>query len=128
MGATSAPRPAPSPTKPSRQPREYLSHWPDGHVLRVPEDEGGEAVEYAAEQMARLIRQIVDRRERKGYRRAHLAKLTGLRPNTIGDIEDGRAWPDMRSLCVLAWALDADLEFEPRVPLRARERSARYQV
>lgn len=94
----------------------------------MPENEGGEAVEYAAEQMARLVRQIVDRRERKGYRRAHLAKLTGLRPNTIGDIEDGRAWPDLRSLCVLAWALDADLEFEARVPLRARESSARYQV
>lgn len=128
MGATSAPRPARPRTKPSRQPRDYLSDWPHGHVLRVPEDEGGEMVEYAAEQMARLIAQLVERRERKGYRRAHLAKLTGLRPNTIGDIEDGRAWPDLRSLCVLAWALDADIEFEPRVPLRARERSARYQV
>ena len=72
------------------------------------------------EQMARVARQLAQRRVERGLRRNQVAKMTGLRPNTIGDIEDGRRWPDMRTVTLLAWVLDIDIELEPRVNLRAR--------
>lgn len=109
------------PPKPARPPREYLrGAWPASAVRRLTEEEGGEAVEHMVEQAARLAAQIRERREARGLRRSQLAALTGLRPNTVGDVEDGNSWPDLRTLSLIAWALDADIELEPRVPLRAR--------
>ncbi|HWH33371.1 MAG TPA: helix-turn-helix transcriptional regulator [Egibacteraceae bacterium] len=118
--------PKPPPAKPRRPPREYLrGTWPDSPVRRVPEEEGGEAVEHLVEQAARLARQISSRRLSRGLSRSRVAALTGLRPNTVLDVEEGRSWPDLRTLGLLAWALEADLELEPRVPLRARDRWSR---
>lgn len=111
-----------SPSKPRRPPREYLrGAWPDSPIRRVPDEEGGAATEHLVEQAARLARQISTRRLARGLSRSRVASVTGLRPNTILDVEEGRTWPDLRTLGLLAWALEADLELEPRVPLRARE-------
>lgn len=115
------------PPKPSRQPRAYVREWPHGAVSRVPEDEGGEATEWLVEQAARLAGQITERRKARGLRRSQLAARTGLRPNTILDVEEGRSWPDFRTLGLIAWALEADLEFEARVAMRAAERMSRYR-
>lgn len=111
------------PPKPLLPPRDYLrGEWPDGPVRRLVDSEGGAAVEFMVEQMARVARQLTQRRVERGLRRNQVAKMTGLRPNTIGDIEDGRRWPDMRTVTLLAWMLDMDMdiELEPRVNLRAR--------
>lgn len=105
-----------------------MSDWPHGTVRRVPEDEGGEATECMVEQAARLAGQITQRRLARGLRRSQLAARTGLRPNTILDVEEGRSWPDFRTLGLIAWALEADLEFEARVALRAAERMSRYRT
>lgn len=87
----------------------------------MPDDEGGEATEHLVEQAARLSRQISTRRKARGLSRSRVALVTGLRPNTVLDVEEGRTWPDLRTLGLLAWALEADLELEPRVAMRARE-------
>lgn len=115
------------PPKPTRQPRSYVLDWPDPRVRRVPEEEGGAATECLAEQAARLAGQIKARRLERGLRRSQLAARTGLRPNTILDVEEGRSWPDFRTLGLIAWALEADLEFESRVAMRAAERMSRYR-
>jgi DNA-binding XRE family transcriptional regulator len=109
------------PPKPLRPPREYVrGDWPDGPVQHVVDSEGGAAVEFMVEQMARVARQLAHRRRERGLRRNQVAKMTGLRPNTVGDVEDGRRWPDMRTITLLVWVLDMDIELEPRVNLRAR--------
>ena len=90
-------------------------------MRRLEDDEGGEAVEHLVEQAARIADQIATRRTARGLPRSRLAALTGLRPNTILDVEEGRTWPDLRTLGLIAWALDADIELEPRVALRARD-------
>lgn len=105
-----------------------MRDWPDGAVTRVPEEEGGEATEWLAEQAARLAGQISKRRMARGLKRAQLAAVTGLRPNTILDVEEGRSWPDFRTLGLIAWALEADLEFEARVAMRAAEPMSRYRT
>lgn len=109
------------PSKPTRPPRAYVPEWPQGPVSRVSDQEGGEATEWLAEQAARLAAAIMRRRGERGLRRSQLAAYTGLRPNTILDVEDGRSWPDFRTLGLIAWALESDLEFEPRVAMRAAE-------
>lgn len=116
------------PLKPTRPPRAYVPDWPEPRVRRIPDDEGGVATECLAEQAARLAGQIKARRLERGLRRSQLAARTGLRPNTILDVEEGRSWPDFRTLGLIAWALEADLEFEPRVAMRAAERMSRYRV
>lgn len=116
------------PSKPTRQPRAYVRDWPHGAVGRVPDEEGGEATEWLAEQAARLAGQITKRRLARGLRRSQLAAVTGLRPNTILDVEEGRSWPDFRTLGLIAWALEADLEFEARVAMRAAEPMPRYRA
>lgn len=100
------------PSKPERRPVDYVEGpWPDAPVKAGEE---GDAAEFAAEQVVRLIRAIIHRREQRGLRRSQLAQLTGLRPNTISDLENGQTWPDLRTLALIAWALEADLEFIPR--------------
>lgn len=125
---TSQPPVPQPPSKPVRPPRDYLrGPWPDGPVRHLSTDEGGEAVERMAEQAARLASQIRLCRAERGLRRSQLAARTGLRPNTVTDVEEGLTWPDLRTLCLIAWALDADLELEPRVALRARAPMSRAQ-
>jgi len=126
--AAMTPRGPDRPSKPTRPPRAFVPEWPHGPVSRVPEAEGGEATEWLAEQAARLAGQIMRRRLERGLRRSQLAARTGLRPNTILDVEDGRSWPDFRTIGLIAWALEADLEFEPRVALRAAEPVSRYRT
>lgn len=116
------------PVKPTRPPRSYVPQWPTGRVQRVPEEEGGAATEFLAEQVARLAGQMLARRQERGLRRSQLAARTGLRPHTILDVEEGRSWPEFRTLGLIAWALDADLEFEPRVAMRAAEPVTRYRT
>lgn len=103
-----------------------MESWPTG-VVRIPDQEGGAAIEHLVEQAARLAARIKERRSERGLRRSQLAAMTGLRPNTVGDVEEGRTWPDLRTLGLIAWALEADLEFEPRVAIRAAEPVARYR-
>jgi transcriptional regulator with XRE-family HTH domain len=92
-----------------------------GGSARPARSEAEAADVYVAEQVIRLIRHLVARREQRGLRRRQLATMTGLRPNTVSDIENGMTWPDVRTLARIAWALDADLEFVPRRASRARD-------
>lgn len=106
----------------SARPIDYVDGpWPDGSVRVPAEDPTGGATAYAVEQAARVAREVVARREHRGLRRSQLAKLTGLRPNTISDLENGQTWPDLRTLALIAWALEADVEFVPRRAERRRD-------
>ncbi|HEX9889025.1 MAG TPA: helix-turn-helix transcriptional regulator, partial [Nitriliruptorales bacterium] len=93
--------------------------WPDGPIRAIPDNEGGESTRYAVEQVVRLIKVITERRERRGLHRAQLARMCGVRPATISDLELGNTWPDFRTLALIAWALEADVEFVPRRAKRA---------
>ncbi|MBW3662724.1 MAG: helix-turn-helix domain-containing protein [Actinobacteria bacterium] len=105
-----------SPSKPERRPVDYVDGaWPES--TRIVADEG-DAAAYVAEQFVHLVRAIIRRREERGLRRSQLAQMTGLRPNTISDLENGQTWPDVRTLGLIAWALDADIEFVPRETVR----------
>lgn len=92
--------------------------WPDAPIRDVAEEQGGEPARYAVEQIARLVAQISHRREQRGLRRRQLATMTGLKPNTISNLENGTVWPDLRTVALIAWALEADLEFIPRATRR----------
>jgi len=112
------------PSPPSRKlplrPVDYVAGpWPHG-VLIDDIDVHGEETRYAVEQITRVVGDIIQRREQRGLRRSQLARMTGLRPNTISDLENGHSWPDLRTLSLIAWALDADLEFVPRSSYRLR--------
>lgn len=108
---------ASAPGKPEGRPVDYVAgRWPDGPLRPATGDDGG-AVAIAA-QVVRLIQAIVARREVRGLRRSQLAGLTGLRRNTISDLENGQTWPDAWTLATIAEALEADLEFVPREALR----------
>lgn len=112
----------PSPPRPPRswpRPIDYVAgSWPDGRVR--PPAGASEMETYAAQQVVRLVRDIVDRRRQRGLRPSQVAAFTGLRPNTLSDLENGHTWPDLRTLSALAWVLDADIEFVPRASHRRR--------
>ena len=102
-----------------RRPIDFVDgRWPDGDIRAPAGAESTEQDLYVAEQVVGLVRAMVARRERRGLRRSQLAALTGLRPNTISDIENGVAWPDVRTLAKIAWVLEADLELVAREPRR----------
>lgn len=102
------------------RPVDYVEgRWPDGPV-RQPASPAEQAELYVAEQVVRIVRDIIARRQRRGLRRSQLASLTGLRPNTISDLENGQTWPDIHTLALIAWALEADVEFVGRTAERER--------
>jgi len=68
-----------------------------------------------------VIRDLMARRKRRGLRRSQLAAMTGLRPNTVSDLENGQTWPDLRTVALIAWALEADVEFVGREGRRVRD-------
>ena len=49
------------------------------------------------------------RREQRHLTQAALARATGLRANTISELEAGRSYPDWSTIARIAWALEADL-------------------
>lgn len=107
------------PHTPEKVPFHFLvGGWPHGHVRTLSEDEGGEFVRYQLEQLRAFVAELVERREARGVSQANLARLTGLRPNTISDLESGKSYPDWHTLSRLAYALEADLRFVGRRAVR----------
>lgn len=116
------PSPGTPPPKKLRPPREYLrGEWPSSRVRNLADGEGGAAVEHMVEQVARLAAELAKRREQRGLNRHQLARLAGLRPNTVSGVEDGKSWPDLRTVTAMLWVLEMDLELEPRYSLRSRD-------
>ena len=92
--------------------------WPNGEVRPVTEAEGGEFVRYQLEQIRAFVAELVERRNARGVSQANLARLTGLRANTISDLEAGKSYPDWHTLSRLAYALEADIRFVVRTAVR----------
>ena len=76
--------------------------WPHGQVRELDDEEGGEFVRYQLEQLRASVVELVEHRRRRGVSQAHLARLTGLRANTISDLESGKSYPDWHTLSRLA--------------------------
>ncbi len=87
----------------------------------LSEDEGGSFAGYQLEQLRSLVAELVERREARGVSQANLARLTGLRPNTISDLESGKSYPDWHTLSRLAYALEADARFVGRAAVKCEE-------
>jgi transcriptional regulator with XRE-family HTH domain len=64
---------------------------------------------------------LLDRRRERRLSQAKLAEKTGLRPNTVSELESGSSWPDWSTLALLAWALESDLRFVPRRAVRVED-------
>lgn len=111
----------PAPTRPAAEPLRYVvGGWPAGEVRELTDDEGGELVRYQVDQLRLFVAELIDRREARGVTQAKLAEATGLRRNTISELEAGRTYPDWSTIARVAYALEADLRFVGR-PAARRE-------
>lgn len=114
------------PTRPATEPLRYVTGgWPKGEVRELTEGEGGELVRYQVEQLRLFVSELIERRESRGVTQAKLAELTGLRRNTISELEAGRSYPDWTTISRLAYALDGDVRFIGRSSVRAHEADPR---
>ena len=82
--------------------------WPDG-----PFDDGDPGERAGARVVGEFVRAATAERRRRGWSRRELANRAGLRPNTVGDLEAGKSWPDLRTLAVVAATLDVPVSFTP---------------
>ena len=98
--------------------RYVAGGWPNGEVRPISDAEGGEFVRYQLEQIRAFVAELVERRNARGVSQANLARLTGLRANTISDLEAGKSYPDWHTLSRLAYALEADIRFVGRSAMR----------
>lgn len=111
-----------APNKPSGSPLSYVvKGWPHGRVRKLSAEEGGARVAYQVEQLRLFVIELLERRQQRGITQAKLAEKTGLRPNTVSELESGSSWPDWSTLALLAWALEADLRFVPRSAIRVED-------
>jgi DNA-binding XRE family transcriptional regulator len=111
---------------PSDQPFRYVvGGWPNGGTSRISDAEGGEFVRYQLEQLRALVAELVERRKARGVSQAGLARITGLRPNTISDLEAGKSYPDWHTLSRIAYGLDADIRLVARETVRVEHVSPR---
>jgi transcriptional regulator with XRE-family HTH domain len=85
-----------------------LGTWPDG-----PFTAGSAGERAGAQLLGEFVRQVMRARRERGWSRRELAAQTSLRPNTVGDIEAGRSWPDLRTVAVLADTLAIPVSFTP---------------
>lgn len=108
-----------TPTQPTREPLQYVQGgWPGGQVRELSDDEGGELVRYQIDQLRLFVAELIEVREARGVTKASLARMTGLRSNTISDLEAGRTPPDWSTITRIAHALDADIRFVGRPSYR----------
>lgn len=82
--------------------------WPSG-----PFTAGTPAERAGAELLAEFVRQVRLERFGRGWSRRELARQAQLRPNTVGDVEAGRVWPDLRTIAAIADALAIPVSFKP---------------
>ena len=105
--------------RPASEPLSYtLGGWPHGEVRQLSAGEGGELVRWQVEQLRLFVTELIERREARGVTQATLAELTGLRRNTISELEAGRSYPDWSTIARIGYALDADVRFVPRRSIR----------
>ena len=95
-----------------------LGGWHHGEVRHLSVDEGGELVRWQVEQLRLFVTELIGHREARGATQATLAELTGLRRNTISELEAGRSYPDWSTIARIGYALDADVRFVPRRSVR----------
>lgn len=102
-------------TRPADPPFRYVvGGWPHGEVRPLPDAEGGELVRWQLDQLRMFVAELIERREARGVSQAALSRLTGLRRNTISELESGQSYPDWSTISRLAWALEADVRFVGR--------------
>jgi DNA-binding XRE family transcriptional regulator len=112
----------PVPTRPSAEPLRYVAGgWPKGEVRELTDAEGGELVRYQVDQLRLFVTELTARRESRGVTQARLADLTGLRRNTISELEAGRSYPDWSTITRIAHALEADVRFIGRPSSRVED-------
>ncbi len=119
-------QPEPAIAKPVDPPMRYVTGgWPGGTVRPLSEAEGGELVRYQLEQLRAFVAELIERRESRGVSQANLARMTGLRRNTVSELESGQSYPDWTTIARLAYALEADIRFVGRtsIPAEATPRS-----
>ena len=101
--------------RPNHPPLTYVAGgWPHGQVRQLSESEGGELVRYQVDQLRLLVAELIERRQSRGVSQAALSRMTGLRRNTISELEGGQSFPDWSTIARLAYALEADLRFVGR--------------
>ena len=101
--------------RPVDEPLSYtLGGWPHGEVRPLNAEEGGELVRWQVEQLRLFVTELIERREARGVTQATLTELTGLRRNTVSELEAGRSFPDWSTIARIGYALDADVRFVPR--------------
>lgn len=88
-------------------------------VLAQARERRNQLVRYQVNQLRMLVAELIERRQARGVSQAALSRMTGLRRNTISEVESGQSYLDWSTLARLAWALDADLRFVGRWPQRA---------
>lgn len=116
-----------APTRPTREPLYYtVGGWPDGQVRELADDEGGELVRYQIDQLRMFVAELIAVREQRAVTQASLARVTGLRANTISELEAGRSYPDWTTISRIAQALDADIRFAGRPSQRPEQPEPRW--
>lgn len=114
------------PLRPADEPLRYaVGGWPDGEIRALKESEGGDRVHYQLEQLRLFVSEVVATRTARGVTQSSLAELTGLRRNTISELESGRSYPDWTTISRIAHALDADIRFIERASRRVDDPSPR---
>lgn len=87
-------------------------------MRQLSESEGGELVRYQVDQLRLFVAELLERRHSRGVSQAALSRMTGLRRNTISELEAGQSYPDWSTIARLAYTLEADLRFVGRRPHR----------
>jgi len=62
----------------------------------------------------RLLGELIKLRKEKGLTQKALAEKTGKKQQTISEIENREKSPTLTTLCILADALDVNIELVPR--------------
>lgn len=105
--------------QPRRNPIDYVEGgWPDGTVKRLSANEGGELLRYQVDQLRLFVAELIAHRERRGLSKAKVAELAEIRPNTVGELENGLSWPDWSTISRIAFVLEADIRFVGRLAIR----------
>lgn len=110
---------APDPVRPNLDPVDYVEGgWPNGTVRQLADSEGGDLVRYQVDQVRLFVAELIAYRERRRVSQTQVARLAGLRPGTVSELETGKTYPDWYTISRLAYALEADIRFVGRTPIR----------
>ena len=67
-----------------------------------------------------IAEMVFKARKEKGISQVHLAKLVGLKPQSIARLETGKITLSINKMWDIAWALGKKLRYELVIPAKAR--------